>query len=37
MEGEVEVTRRRKKLTTRGSREFFGEVAVVKDSPRSEP
>jgi CRP-like cAMP-binding protein len=35
MDGEVEVTRRGKKLTTFRSGEFFGEVAVVEDVRRT--
>jgi CRP-like cAMP-binding protein len=35
MEGEVEVKRRGKKLATRGSGEFFGEIALVEDIPRT--
>jgi CRP-like cAMP-binding protein len=35
MEGEVEVTRRGKKLATGGSGEFFGEIALVENLPRT--
>jgi CRP-like cAMP-binding protein len=35
MEGEVQVTRDRKLLTTRGSGEFLGEIALVEDVPRT--
>jgi CRP/FNR family cyclic AMP-dependent transcriptional regulator len=35
MQGEVEITRRGKKLATRGSGEFFGEIALVEDVPRT--
>ena len=35
MEGEVEVTRNRKLLTTRGTGEFLGEIALVADVPRT--
>jgi CRP/FNR family transcriptional regulator, cyclic AMP receptor protein len=35
MEGEVEVTRNRKLLATRGSGEFLGEIALVEDVPRT--
>lgn len=35
IEGEVEVTRRGKRLATRGDGEFFGEVALVEDIPRT--
>jgi len=35
MEGEVEVRRSGRKLATRGSGEFFGEVALVEDIPRT--
>jgi CRP-like cAMP-binding protein len=35
MEGEVEVTRRGKTLGTRGRGEFFGEIALVEDIPRT--
>ena len=35
MEGEVEVTRRGKKLAGGGSGEFFGEIALVENLPRT--
>jgi CRP-like cAMP-binding protein len=35
MEGEVEVTRGDKKLATVGSGEFFGEIALVENLPRT--
>ena len=35
MEGEVEVTRRGNKLATAGSGEFFGEIALVENLPRT--
>jgi CRP/FNR family cyclic AMP-dependent transcriptional regulator len=35
MEGEVEVTRRGKKLARGGSGEFFGEIALVENLPRT--
>ena len=35
IEGEVEVTRRGKTLVKRGSGEFFGEIALVEDVPRT--
>lgn len=35
MDGEVEVTRRGRKLATRGSGEFFGEIALVESVPRT--
>jgi len=35
MDGEVEVTRRGKKLATRRGGEFFGEIAVVEEIPRT--
>ena len=35
MEGEVEVTRRGKKLATSGSGDFFGEIALVENLPRT--
>jgi CRP/FNR family cyclic AMP-dependent transcriptional regulator len=34
LEGEAEVTRKGKKLATRGSGEFFGEIALVSSLPR---
>jgi CRP-like cAMP-binding protein len=34
LEGEAEVTRRGKKLATRRSGEFFGEIALVSSLPR---
>ena len=35
MEGEVEVTRGGRKLATVGSGEFFGEIALVENLPRT--
>ncbi len=35
MEGEVDITRRGRKLGTFGPGDFFGEVAVVEDVPRT--
>lgn len=35
MEGEVEVTKRGKHLATCRSGEFFGEIAIVEDVPRT--
>jgi CRP-like cAMP-binding protein len=35
LEGEVEVTRKDKKLVTRRSGEFFGEIALVSSLPRT--
>ena len=35
LEGEVEVTRKGKKLATRGSGDFFGEIALVSSVPRT--
>jgi len=35
MEGEVEITRRGKKLARGGSGEFFGEIALVENLPRT--
>ena len=35
LEGEVDVTRKGKKLATRGSGEFFGEIALVSSLPRT--
>jgi CRP-like cAMP-binding protein len=35
VEGEAEVTRKRKKLATRGPGDFFGEVALLEDIPRT--
>ena len=37
MEGEVEITRRGKKLATGGSGEFFGEIALVEKLPGPQP
>jgi CRP/FNR family transcriptional regulator, cyclic AMP receptor protein len=34
LEGEAEVTRKGKKLATRGAGEFFGEIALVSSLPR---
>jgi CRP/FNR family transcriptional regulator, cyclic AMP receptor protein len=34
LDGEAEVTRKGKKLATRGSGEFFGEIALVSSLPR---
>jgi CRP/FNR family cyclic AMP-dependent transcriptional regulator len=34
LEGEAEVTRKGKRLATRGSGEFFGEIALVSSLPR---
>lgn len=35
LEGEVEVTRQAEKLATRGSGDFFGEIALVSRLPRT--
>ena len=35
LEGEAEVTRKGKKLATRGGGEFFGEIALVSNLPRT--
>jgi len=35
LEGEAEVTRKGKKLATRGAGEFFGEIALVSNLPRT--
>jgi CRP/FNR family transcriptional regulator, cyclic AMP receptor protein len=35
LEGEAEVTRKGKKLATRGAGEFFGEIALVSSLPRT--
>jgi CRP/FNR family transcriptional regulator, cyclic AMP receptor protein len=35
LEGEAEVTRKGKKLATRGAGEFFGEIALVSKLPRT--
>jgi CRP-like cAMP-binding protein len=35
LEGEAEVTRKGKKLATRGAGEFFGEIALVSRLPRT--
>jgi CRP-like cAMP-binding protein len=35
MEGEVEVTRHGKKIAAPGSGEFFGEISLVEDIPRT--
>lgn len=34
VEGKAEVTRKRKKVATRGPGEFFGEIALLEDVPR---
>ena len=34
LEGKAEVTRKRKKVATRGPGEFFGEIALLEDVPR---
>jgi CRP-like cAMP-binding protein len=35
MEGEAEVTKAGKKVATRASGEFFGEIALIEDIPRT--
>jgi CRP/FNR family transcriptional regulator, cyclic AMP receptor protein len=35
LEGEAEVTRKGKELATRGAGEFFGEIALVSNLPRT--
>jgi len=35
MEGQVEITRRGKPIATSGSGQFFGEIALVEDVPRT--
>jgi CRP/FNR family cyclic AMP-dependent transcriptional regulator len=35
MEGEAQVTKAGKKMATRGSGEFFGEIALIEDIPRT--
>lgn len=35
LEGEVEVHRNGRKLSTRGAGEFFGEIALISDIPRT--
>lgn len=34
VDGEVEVTRKRKKMAIRGGGEFFGEIALLEQTPR---
>jgi CRP-like cAMP-binding protein len=34
IEGKVEVTRKGKRVATRGSGEFFGEIALLEETPR---
>jgi CRP-like cAMP-binding protein len=34
IDGEVEVTRKGKRVATRGSGEFFGEIALLEQTPR---
>jgi CRP-like cAMP-binding protein len=34
LEGKVEVTRKRKKVAIRGGGEFFGEIALLEQTPR---
>jgi CRP/FNR family transcriptional regulator, cyclic AMP receptor protein len=35
MDGEVEITRRGKRISTQAQDEFFGEIALVEDIPRT--
>jgi CRP-like cAMP-binding protein len=35
MDGEVEVTRGGKRIATRGGGDFFGEIALIEDIPRT--
>jgi CRP-like cAMP-binding protein len=34
VDGEVEITRKGKRVATRGSGEFFGEIALLENTPR---